>query len=97
MHHFIVTFGRLSYGEAPEWMNEQQRWELLFLTGDDLFAVFTSSLMKDIWTDMARDILEVVVDGPEADRTWQTYQTEAGTSSETDEEQMEKMLLGDPV
>ena len=54
-------------------------------------------MIKDIWTDMARDILEVVVDGPEADRTWQTYQTEAGTSSETDEEQMEKMLLGDSV
>ena len=39
MHHFIVTFGRLSYGEAPEWMNEQQRWELLFLTGNGLFVL----------------------------------------------------------
>ncbi|KAG6886161.1 hypothetical protein C0993_000679 [Termitomyces sp. T159_Od127] len=76
MHMFIVAFGRLSYGEAPEWIHRQGRIDLV------------SS------TDMARDILDHVVDGPEADRTWQAYQIEGETSNDTDEEEMEEQLLG---
>jgi hypothetical protein len=44
---------------------------------------------------MARDILDLVVDGPDADRIWQTYQTETEAANETDEEEMEMKLLGD--
>ncbi|KAF5380404.1 hypothetical protein D9615_004498 [Tricholomella constricta] len=79
LHMFIVTFGRLSYGEAPEWIDRQGRIDLV------------SS------TDMARDILDHVVDGPEADRTWQAYQLEGERSSDTDEEEMEEKLLGDRI
>ncbi|KAG6845895.1 hypothetical protein H0H87_000701 [Tephrocybe sp. NHM501043] len=76
MHMFIVTFGRLSYGEAPEWIDRQGRIDLV------------SS------TDMARDILDHVVDGPEADRTWQAFQPDEEKANETDEEEMEVQLLG---
>ncbi|KAG6903020.1 hypothetical protein C0995_007453 [Termitomyces sp. Mi166 len=79
MHMFIVTFGRLSYGEAPEWIHRQGRIDLV------------SS------TDMARDILDHVVDGPEADRTWQAYQIEGEKSNDTDEEEMEEQLLGERI
>ncbi|KAG6842176.1 hypothetical protein C0991_001669 [Blastosporella zonata] len=79
MHMFIVTFGRLSYGEAPEWIDREGRLELV------------SS------TEMARDILDLVVDGPEADRTWQAYQLEGEIVDETDEEEMEVQLLGERV
>lgn len=34
MHLFIVTFGRLSYSEAPEWINREGRTELVSLTGE---------------------------------------------------------------
>ncbi|KAG5731973.1 hypothetical protein E4T56_gene18246 [Termitomyces sp. T112] len=79
IHMFIVTFGRLSYGEAPEWIHRQGRIDLV------------SS------TDMARDILDHVVDGPEADRTWQAYQIEGERSGDTDEEEMEEQLLGERI
>ncbi|KAG6832630.1 hypothetical protein H0H92_014466 [Tricholoma furcatifolium] len=79
MHMFIVTFGRLSYGEAPEWIDRQGRIDLV------------SS------TDMARDILDHVVDGPEADRTWQAYQLEGDTLDDMDEESMEEQLLGERI
>ncbi|GLB37514.1 hypothetical protein LshimejAT787_0405650 [Lyophyllum shimeji] len=79
LHMFIVTFGRLSYGEAPEWIDRQGRIDLV------------SS------TDMARDLLDHVVDGPEADRTWQAYQIDGEGSNETDEEEMEEQLLGERI
>lgn len=46
---------------------------------------------------MARDILDHVVDGPEADRTWQVYQTEPDIHDDTDEEEMEAKLLGERI
>lgn len=94
MHLFIVTFGRLSYGEAPDWIDQQGRTDLVSLTGElfELKALIDVMLM--LWPDMARDILDHVVDGPEADRTWQTYQTEPDANSDTDEEEMEAKLLG---
>jgi hypothetical protein len=42
-------------------------------------------------SDTARDILDHVLDGAEADRTWQTYTNE---SREEDEDEMEAELLG---
>ncbi|KAG5651201.1 hypothetical protein H0H81_009510 [Sphagnurus paluster] len=80
LHMLIVTFGRLSYGEAPEWIDRQGRIDLVSSTGSG---------------NMARDILDHVVDGPEADRTWQAYQLEGERGNETDEEDMEETFLGD--
>ena len=42
---------------------------------------------------MARELLDLVVDGPEADSIWQAYQFEPDKNTETDMEEME--LLSD--
>lgn len=44
---------------------------------------------------MAREILDLVVDGPECDNIWQTYHIEPDNASQTDEEEMEANLLGE--
>jgi hypothetical protein len=43
---------------------------------------------------MARDILELVVDGPEGDSVWAAFQTEPDEESTIDEEEMEARLMG---
>lgn len=45
------------------------------------------------FSEMARDILEFVMDDPDADRTCQTYQMEG--DHEVDEDEMERTLLGE--
>ncbi|KAF9465012.1 hypothetical protein BDZ94DRAFT_1255094 [Collybia nuda] len=45
-------------------------------------------------TDMAREILDLVVDGPECDNIWQAYHIEHDNGSQTDEEELEANLLG---
>ncbi|KAF4599779.1 hypothetical protein EYR40_006880 [Pleurotus pulmonarius] len=44
--------------------------------------------------DMAKDLLEHVVDGPEGDAIWEVYQGSFDNASETDEGDMEAQLLG---
>ncbi|KAF9501595.1 hypothetical protein BDN71DRAFT_721855 [Pleurotus eryngii] len=44
--------------------------------------------------DMAKDLLEHVVDGPEGDAIWEVYQGNFDNASETDEGDMEAQLLG---
>ncbi|KAF8236475.1 hypothetical protein L208DRAFT_1390557 [Tricholoma matsutake] len=46
-------------------------------------------------TDIARELLDLVVDGPEADSIWQAYQFETENETEDDVEEMEAKLLGD--
>jgi len=45
-------------------------------------------------TDVARELLDLVVDGPEADSIWQAHQFEAENGTE-DVEEMEAKFLGD--
>ncbi|KAJ6499201.1 hypothetical protein C8R45DRAFT_1093446 [Mycena sanguinolenta] len=78
-HMFIVTFGRLSCADPPEWINSAQTLEL------------------EAMAEMAQDLLDLVVDGPEADSIWTAYQVDSGdpdNNSDTDEEDMEAKLLG---
>ncbi|KAG6879668.1 hypothetical protein C0992_013204 [Termitomyces sp. T32_za158] len=51
-------------------------------------------LMSASSDEVTMDILDHVVDGPEADRTWQAYQVEGERFNDTDEEEMEEQLLG---
>ncbi|KAF8967852.1 hypothetical protein BDZ97DRAFT_1916437 [Flammula alnicola] len=44
--------------------------------------------------EIAREILEVVVDGPEGDSVWAAFQTEPDGESTMDEEEMEARLMG---
>lgn len=43
---------------------------------------------------MARELLDLVVDGPEGDSVWAAYQTEPDQDSLTDEDEMEARLIG---
>lgn len=45
--------------------------------------------------DMARDLLELVVDGPELDGIWAAYQEDPDEANQMDEEEMESQLLSD--
>ncbi|KAJ2928313.1 hypothetical protein H1R20_g8785, partial [Candolleomyces eurysporus] len=72
---FIVAFGRLSYAEAPDWLDDDARNKLEQLV------------------DMARDILELVVDGPEGDEIWQAYQDDLEDEKLLDEEEMEAQMV----
>lgn len=44
---------------------------------------------------MARELLDLVVDGPEGDSVWAAYQAEADQDSLTDEDEMEARLIGE--
>ncbi|TFK53914.1 hypothetical protein OE88DRAFT_1654294 [Heliocybe sulcata] len=72
IHMFIVTFGRLSYADAPEWLPGELRDEV-----EDM-------------TEMARDLLDLVVEGPELDKIFVAYQDE---DSEVDDEELEARNL----
>lgn len=76
VHIFIDVFGRLSYADRPDWIDDanKQHWEKI--------------------ADMARNLLGLVVEGPEADLVWTTYQNEADEGGETGMEADEDMQAG---
>jgi len=74
-HMFIVTFGRLSYADPPDWVDSDGKLEL------------------ETIAEMARDLLSLVVEGPECDSVWAVYQTEVDEKSDTDDEEMEARHL----
>jgi len=76
-HMFIVSFGRLSYADSPDWIDASEKLEL------------------ELVSEMARDLLDLVVDGPEGDSVWAAYQADPDNASDTDEEEMEAKLLGE--
>lgn len=55
--------------------------------------MITSISLKP-FTEVAREILEVVVDGPEGDSVWAAFQAEPDEESIIDEEEMEAQLMG---
>lgn len=77
IHMFIVTLGRLSYADPPEWADSQGRYELETLS------------------EMSRDILELVVDGPEGDSIWAAFQVEPEPGSAVDDEELEARRIMD--
>lgn len=55
---------------------------------------FTSSASVQWALDIARDLLDIVVDGPESDSIWSLYQ-ENPDQNEMDEGEIEARLMGD--
>jgi len=77
-HLFIISIGRLSFADPPEWIGKTGKREL-------------ESLI-----DMARELLDLVVDGPESDSIWSLYQENPGKGeSEMDEGEIEARLMAD--
>lgn len=95
-HIFVVTFGRLSYSEPPNWIEASKRQELEFLAGMFLYAVVQHTFKSETFAEIAREILEVVVDGPEGDSVWAAFQNEPD-EDKIDEEDMEAQLMGNAV
>ncbi|KAF8508578.1 hypothetical protein BU17DRAFT_99657 [Hysterangium stoloniferum] len=54
-HMFIVTFGRLSWAEAPEWLESECKSEC------------------EVVAELALEIIETVVAGPECDSLWAVW------------------------
>ncbi|KAH7912414.1 hypothetical protein BJ138DRAFT_1148438 [Hygrophoropsis aurantiaca] len=82
MHMFIVTIGRMSYAEPPEWVDAKDKADL-----------------EEV-SDMARELLELVVEGPEGDSIWSTYQEQNDRNSDIaidDDEEEARKLVNDGV
>ncbi|KAL5507293.1 hypothetical protein ACEPAH_6749 [Sanghuangporus vaninii] len=68
-HMFVVTIGRLSYADPPDWLDGELQTEIEKLT------------------EPARDLMDLVVEGPESDSVWVAYQDSEGeTVIENDDE-----------
>ncbi|THH33203.1 hypothetical protein EUX98_g1012 [Antrodiella citrinella] len=76
-HAFMVTFGRFSFADAPEWIDDAGKAHLEGLSG------------------MARQVLELVVDGPELELIWGSFQPdpEGSKKAPIDLEEDEEMLM----
>ncbi|KAL0564211.1 hypothetical protein V5O48_017841 [Marasmius crinis-equi] len=81
-HSFIVTFARLSSGAAPDWISKESKRDMNGMIGNLI-----------IITEMASELLELVVGGPEADGLLVMYQNN-GQGSMIDEEEMERDVTG---
>ncbi|TCD60942.1 hypothetical protein EIP91_009276 [Steccherinum ochraceum] len=78
-HVFAVTFGRFSFADAPEWVDDAGRAQVESLA------------------DMARELLELVMDGPELEMIWASFQPDPEGSKkmpiELDDDEDEEALM----
>ncbi|KAH8079442.1 hypothetical protein BXZ70DRAFT_961002 [Cristinia sonorae] len=80
-HVFHVTFGRFTFADPPEWLDEGGRIQVEQLT------------------EMARELLEIVVEGPELDMIWASFQLDLDGSKKVpvildhDEEDEEALVV----
>ena len=95
-HNFIVTFGRISYAAAPDWItDEESRQNMSGMIGKRVHCDHAniSNYFTRLIIEMAVDLLALVVDGPEGDSLWSMYQGGA-QSGMIDEEEMELEVTG---
>lgn len=92
---FIVTLGYLSYADPPDWVNDEGRTELEHLAGSSYINRGSLNKLNEIFAlvDMTRDLLDLVVEGPEGDSVYAAYQDDADDGSVTDDEEMEARML----
>ncbi|OCH88272.1 hypothetical protein OBBRIDRAFT_96429 [Obba rivulosa] len=64
---FIVTLGRLSFADTPDWIGEQDR-----------------ALLEEC-TELAKELLDLLVDGPEIEQVWSAFQPLEEMETEDDE------------
>lgn len=92
-HVFVVTFGALSYTDPPGWVEGEGRIEWDRVAGKSMSEIIFLFLIEEggCVQDLARDLLELIVEGPEGDTVYSAYQIERTVM--TDEEEMEARLL----
>lgn len=95
IHSFIETFGRLSYADCPDCISSADKltWEKV---AGMLHASTHAAHSLLAGADMARLLLGLVVEGPEADLIWGTYQYQPDDSGngkmDTDDEDIVQVL-----
>lgn len=90
---FIVTFGTLSYVDPPDWVDHESKLQLEQISGKDNWLLPPFVWVSHYILEMARDLLDLVVEGPEGDSVYAAYQIEPDEGSITDDEEMEARLL----
>ncbi|KAG2345667.1 hypothetical protein BDR05DRAFT_930330 [Suillus weaverae] len=79
VHLFVVTMGRLSFADVPEWVQEEDKQDLERVAG------------------LAKDLLELLMDAPQMDAIWATYQEEPDEELEDDEEMEARRLAANMI
>lgn len=95
IHRFILALGRLSYANPPDWLDEQSKQRLVGVAGL-CFVVSSSNPLTMGMADLARALLERVIQGPELDLIWETYQDEGEDNNEAmdvDDEEVEAQKI----
>ncbi|KAH0827962.1 hypothetical protein J3R83DRAFT_3600 [Lanmaoa asiatica] len=97
IHFFILTFGRLSYANPPYWLNGKDRRRLVGVAGLCSAIHRLISLTVGVRAELARALLERVIQGPELDLIWETYQDEGDENNEAamdvDDEEVEAQKI----
>jgi hypothetical protein len=91
-HMFIVTLGRLSYADCPDWLGSNSKVDLEQAAGNVLVSTHVQA-DTTVPSETARELLDLVVEGPELDSVWAAYQPADGDGSITDDEEMEARFL----
>lgn len=74
-------------------MEQETRQEIEFLIGKRLMLhILLWLCLNKHFIEISRDILEVMIDGPEGESVWTAFQLEPNDAM--DEEQMEESLIG---
>ncbi|KAG2059002.1 hypothetical protein BDR06DRAFT_759554 [Suillus hirtellus] len=79
VHLFVVTMGRLSFADVPEWVQEEDKQDLERVAG------------------LAKDLLELLMDAPQMDAIWATYQEGPDEEMEDDEEVEARRLAANMI
>ncbi|KAG2150466.1 hypothetical protein DEU56DRAFT_977750 [Suillus clintonianus] len=79
VHIFVVTMGRLSFADVPEWVQEEDKLDLERVAG------------------LAKDLLELLMDAPQMDAIWATYQEGPDEEMEDDEEVEARRLAANVI
>lgn len=79
VHIFVVTMGRLSFADVPEWVQEEDKQDLERVAG------------------LAKDLLELLMDAPQMDAIWATYQEGPDEEMEDDEEVEARRLAANVI
>ncbi|KAG2146479.1 uncharacterized protein EDB93DRAFT_477741 [Suillus bovinus] len=79
VHLFVVTMGRLSFADVPEWVQEEDKQDLERVAG------------------LAKDLLELLMDVPQMDAIWATYQEGPDEEMEDDEEVEARRLAANVI
>ncbi|EMD37735.1 hypothetical protein CERSUDRAFT_94735 [Gelatoporia subvermispora B] len=68
LNMFIVTLGRLSFADTPDWISGQDR------------------VLLEECTEVAKELLDLLVDGPEIEQVWSAFQPIENMETEDDDE-----------